>query len=65
MTNCSVETVLKEDKEDSKEFSLILTIAVDNREKRKVGNRYPLLRRGPVKFISENKQSTDRTDLHR
>ena len=33
ITNRSVETVVKEDEEDSKEFSLILTIAVDNREK--------------------------------
>ena len=46
ITNRSLETVAKE---DSKEFSLILTIAVDNREKLKGGNRYPLLLRVPVK----------------
>ena len=39
ITNHSLETVAKEDEEDSKEFSLILTIAVDNREKLKGGNR--------------------------
>ena len=35
----------------------MLTIAVDNREKRKLGNLYPLLLRGTVKYISENKQA--------
>ena len=50
ITNRSLETVAKEDEEDSKEFSLILTMAVDNRGKLKAGNRYPLLLRVPVKI---------------
>ena len=49
ITNLSLETVVKEDEEENKEFSLILTIAVDNREKLKGGNRYPSLLRVPVK----------------
>ena len=49
ITNGSLETVVKEDEEESKEFSLLLTIAADNREKLKGGNRYQLLLRVPVK----------------
>ena len=62
ITNRSLETVVKEDEEESKEFSLILTIEVDNREKKKEGTGTRYNQEFPLKFNRKNNQSTVRTD---
>ena len=54
--------MVKDDEEESKEFSLILTTEVDNREKKKEGTGTRYKQEFLVKFNRKNNQSTVRTD---